>query len=260
MEGGATARVTVTPVKVAELEIDKAVETYNTDFGAKIWAPVFIYLIHGLQIDPIVIDAGLCSPDSRGMVAGARVQGGRNAMISALERMNLNPPDIKMLILSHLHIDHLSNVDLFDDAQIVVQESELDYASHPLETQAHVYVTKDLDSLRKRDLRIINGDERIIGGLEVIHVPGHTPGIQAVCVGTSKGNVVVCGDAVPMYHNWYPSNPKYGTPSHLSRIPPGIHVSVRDCFESMEKISTRADIIVPSHDPLVKDMVPIPKG
>jgi N-acyl homoserine lactone hydrolase len=251
-------KVSVTPIVVAHIQIVKAVETYNTDFDRKLWVPVFIYKIDGFEDGPVIVDSGLCNPGKDGCVAGARIKGGRAAAKLALKQVGVNPASVKTLILTHLHIDHLSNFDLFANANIIVQKKELKFAFNPIATQHHVFNPRDLGALENANLQLVDGDKRILKGLGVIHVPGHTPGTQAVRVHTEKGEVVICSDSVPMYHNWYPHDSRFGSKSELDRIPPGIHVDVDSCLRSMTKIAAVADIILPSHDPLVKDRIPLP--
>jgi len=45
------------------------------------------------------------------------------------------------------------------------------------------------------DLRfeVVAGDREVFPGIRVIHLPSHTPGVQAVSVNTSKGQAVISG-------------------------------------------------------------------
>lgn len=251
------AGVRIVPVKVAEIETFKAVQTYNVDFDRSLWVPVFMYNIEGLS-EGIVVDAGLSNPGPDGLVAGAKVKGGTDLMVNEMKGLGIEPARVKTLILTHLHIDHSTNFSLFPNARIFVQRREMEYAFDPLPTQKGVYVQDSLRRLEAENVELIDGDKEIIRGVRVISVPGHTPGAQAVCVDTPAGTVAICGDSVPMYHNWFPSDERYGSPVDLPRIPPGIHTDVEQCFESMNKIDREADIIVPSHDPAVAGGRPIP--
>lgn len=245
------------PLRVGELEVYKATQTYYSDFDKKIWTSIYIWLIKGTAGN-IIVDTGDVAPNKEGMVISStgatRSKGnGPEGVKSALRSVGLSPEKIDTVILTHLHRDHIGNIGLFKKSKIIVQKPEIEFAHNPLPTQRVVY-RDDLVAAVDESPRLepIEGDQEIVPGLEVVTVPGHTPGVQAVSVKTKKGKVIMCSDAGPLYHNWFPSESKYGTPlKHLRRLPPGILYDLRQSFESMEKISKMADIIVPGHDPYV---------
>lgn len=245
------------PLRVGELEVYKATQTYYSDFDKKIWTSIYVWLIKGASSN-IIVDTGDVAPNKNGLVVSStgpiRSKGnGPNNVRLALQTVGLTPEKIDMVILTHLHRDHTGSVGLFKKSKIIVQKSEIEFAHNPLPTQRVVY-REDLVATvdASPHLELIEGDQEVIPGLEVVKVPGHTPGVQAISVQTKKGKVVMCSDAGPLYHNWFPSESKYGTPlNHLKRLPPGILYDLRQSLESMERISKMADVIVPGHDPYV---------
>lgn len=44
----------------------------------------------------------------------------RSKLIDAIENRNLKTKDIQYVILSHWHVDHIGNIDLFEDANIII--------------------------------------------------------------------------------------------------------------------------------------------
>jgi len=115
----------------------------------------------------------------------------RATLIAALEQRGLSPDDIDVLVLSHLHFDHAANWDLFTRANIFVHQIEMEYACSP---QAdHAELRYHARALREeRNVRLIGADCELESGVELLHVPGHTPGSMAVKIGGS----VLCGDAL----------------------------------------------------------------
>lgn len=61
---------------------------------------------------------------------------------AALAKAGARPEDIEIVVNTHLHWDHCSNNDLFTNAQILVQGSELRYAANPLPTGLASYERK----------------------------------------------------------------------------------------------------------------------
>jgi len=244
----------ITPLKVAQIKLHKAELTYNVDFATQLWAPVFVYALKESESKQVVlVDAGFETS-----LGATLVRGGRKQLEDALQRINVDPEDVTSVILTHLHNDHASFLMLFRKAHVFLQESELLYAHNPIPIQRSFYSDSILKSLEKADVELIRGDRRIEAGLRVLHTPGHTPGSQTVLVDTRMGLYAVCGDTVPMFHNWFPSDVRLGTKVDWPRIPPGGHTDLKAWFESARKIEMTRGSIIPSHDPRLKDLKPIP--
>jgi glyoxylase-like metal-dependent hydrolase (beta-lactamase superfamily II) len=86
------------------------------------------------------------------------------------------------------------------------------------------------------------GDDELYPGVTLHHLPGHTPGLQAVRVQTARGPVVLASDAI---HFW----------ANLQRaIPFPVVADVVAYLEALRKLRTLApsiDHIIPGHDPEV---------
>jgi glyoxylase-like metal-dependent hydrolase (beta-lactamase superfamily II) len=244
----------VTPLKVAQIKLCKAELTYNVDFSTQLWAPVFVYVLKDSDSKGVVlVDSGF-EPD----FAESNTRGGRTQLKRALRSVNVDPEKVRSLILTHLHNDHSSFLNLFRQARIFLQATELSYAHNPLPTQRLFYNRSMLKHLEKADVELLRGDRRIETGLRVLHTPGHTPGSQTVLVDTRKGVYALCGDTVPMFHNWFPSDARFGTRVGWPRIPPGGHTDLQAWFESARKIEMSGASIIPSHDPRLRDRRSIP--
>ncbi len=55
----------------------------------------------------------------------------RPMLIEALKALGLAPKDIDTVFLTHLHWDHVENLDLFAHAEIMTPRIEYDYAASP---------------------------------------------------------------------------------------------------------------------------------
>ncbi|MEM2455205.1 MAG: N-acyl homoserine lactonase family protein [Candidatus Bathyarchaeia archaeon] len=211
----------------------------------------YVYYIEGAKRN-IIIDTA--SPveeiTSKGNDSSLRVEGIKS-FEEALEEIGLKPTEIDLVILTHLHVDHYLNVFKCANAEVVIQEEELKFASSPHPLYAWVYPKEPLEKLKRMNLRIVRGDEEIDDGINILFTPGHTPGCQSIMVETSKGPVIITGFCCTREN----FEPKMDTLqllppgiSTLPVIPPGIHTDVLQAYDSMIKIKRLASIIVPLTD------------
>jgi len=120
----------------------------------------------------------------------------RPALLAALASRGLEPEDIDILFISHLHFDHVLNFDLFRHARILVSDKEWAYADAPHESDIFVpgYIRS---ALELTDLMIFGGEPEVARGVKALHTPGHTPGHHSLVIHTAEHEqVVIAGDAI----------------------------------------------------------------
>ena len=93
--------------------------------------------------------------------------------------------DIDAVVQSHLHCDHAGGLEHFADGEtpVYVHRREIEHAALSARTDAgdRVYVADDFD----HDLpwEVVHGERRTVApGVELIHLPGHTPGLLGLLV------------------------------------------------------------------------------
>ncbi|MDG6914311.1 MAG: N-acyl homoserine lactonase family protein [Nitrososphaerota archaeon] len=236
-------------LKVGEINLWKAELTYGVDFDVRVAAPVFVFLIRSGR-ELTLVDAGFRPGAAR---RNNSAKGTLQLLRRALKRVSVEPGDVRNLVLTHLHTDHSSFIGEFRRARVFVQSREVEFARNPLPTQAQFFDGGALEALQKSDVELVDGDKGISGGVRLVHTPGHTPGSQSVSVELDKSDFVICGDTIPMYHNWRPSDKRLGTPVAIPRIPPAIHSDLKEWFWSCRKIEGLPGTLIPSHDPLLED-------
>jgi glyoxylase-like metal-dependent hydrolase (beta-lactamase superfamily II) len=119
--------------------------------------------------------------------------------------------DIDAVCCSHLHVDHAGGLHNFagTDTPIFVHAEELKHAYYSVTTDEgdDAYVRDDFD----RDLawEIVHRDRRqLFDGLELLHLPGHTPGLLGVKIDLDDaGTVILAGDQAYTRANY-----EYGLP------------------------------------------------
>ena len=158
-----------------------------------------------------------------------------------LAKFGLKPEDIDVIILTHLHEDHIQLARSYPNARFIVQKAEFEAARNPHPVQRFAYLRDTYDDI---NYELIEGDQQIMDGIRVIFSPGHAAGSQSVAVDTSDGVAIVTGFCC-IHRNFKPPE---GLPEELKVIPTGINLSAVQIYDTMLKLKDQADIIVPIHD------------
>ena len=250
----ASNEVRIIPLDVGVLEWDQSEATLRRGIGKRAKAPFIAWYIEGLE-KKVMIDTG-----PPGEERAQRLHSILNPRISAeqetprrLLQIGVKPEDIEVLVLTHLHWDHVGHVDKFSNARIFVTHEEFSYAMAPLPPQRIGYETLQLGvepvflhSIPQFEYLPMSEVE-IIPGLKVFPTPGHTPGSISVEVMTAQGPYVIASDAIYGYEN-LKGDPANNQPFLMI----GIYMDYLAAWKSMETIYRRArfDInrVIPGHD------------
>lgn len=234
----------VTPWRIFALDtgtsrLDKSMLTYTSGFGELVRIPRIIWVLTGATT--VVVDTSVPSHGRAAEFIGEDFQRSADQEpANALRRAGINARDVEYVLLSHLHWDHAGNCDLFPDARVLAQRTELRYAIAPGRFFRKSFLSTlggwDHPPYLVPNLDVLDGAATIAPGLSVIPVPGHTPGSQAIVAETIFGSFCISGDAVCTYEN-------------LERdLPPGFHTDVDASMDSMDRMREVADHVLPSHD------------
>ncbi|MAS32542.1 MAG: MBL fold metallo-hydrolase [Anaerolineaceae bacterium] len=152
--------------------------------------PVVCYLVQTGDGRNILIDSGLpeiIPEDSQEFENGQDV-------IEQLARIGLKPHDIDMVISTHYDGDHAGRHAAFTKAQYIVQRvHHLDAGTNP----RYASIRPEWDQPMER-IRLVDGDTKLLPGLELIETSGHVPGHQSVLLRLPKtGTILLAIDAVP---------------------------------------------------------------
>ncbi len=169
----------------------------------------------------ILIDTG---PSSR-----------RAFLYKALQARDLTPDDIDIIILTHMHWDHCQNTDLFKNARVVVNPTEIDYARNPNPWDLAVAAGM-ADLMRTMKIDVVSEGDTIVDGVSVLETPGHTKGHMSVLAEVDGEKVLLAGDAMP----------ESGTVAR--GMPYNIFWDLEDAKESVEKMVASSRVFYPGHD------------
>jgi len=190
----------------------------------------------------VVVDTGFSE-----FSAGKRGRTLDRRPADAIRSLGVAPDDVGHVVLTHLHYDHAGNVGDFPQAEIVVQASELQYATGRPMTHAslsHFFEVEDIVDIVRRvhagAMRVIDGDVELSPGLELYLVGGHTQGLQVVRVFTARGWVVLASDAVHYFENFTERNP-FPAVLDLGRM--------LDGYDRLAVLADGPGHLVPGHDP-----------
>jgi N-acyl homoserine lactone hydrolase len=113
-----------------------------------------------------------------------------------LAEIDVEPAAVTFLALSHLHIDHVGNLDLFPDATVLLQAAELEAAFGP-DAEALTYIPETYAALHEDKVLALDGEHDVFGdgSVMLVPLPGHTPGHQGLLVRLDEtGPVLIAGD------------------------------------------------------------------
>jgi N-acyl homoserine lactone hydrolase len=228
------------------LDIDRSIFLSAVDMGRMITCPVYSVLLLTSE-GPILIDLSF---NPEGVQDPERAWGPRAKLIPPqmkeeddvrlrLKEVGLEVTDVKMVILTHMHWDHIGALRFFKHCPVVVQRDEHRFAFSPDPYLAPPYMANHLDPAL--DYHLLEGDSVVAEGVSVVKTPGHTPGHQSILVRKSDGKCYIfAGDAVPLRENIE------------RKIPLSNTSSAKQCVDSLYRIEHLAQIvgaeIVPGHD------------
>lgn len=114
-------------------------------------------------------------------------RGSAHQILDYIRQLGREPEEIGLIILTHNHIDHVGGL-----AELK-KETKARVAIH----KSDIGERKNLPSARPEDIDVrLEGGEmlNLLGGLEIIHTPGHTPG--SISLFSPKHRLLIVGDAL----------------------------------------------------------------
>jgi len=173
---------------------------------------------------------------------------------AALAPLGLTPDDITQVIVTHLHYDHAGGLHLFPNAVLHLQTAEMAYATGPCmchDTLRAPFTADHVCTAIKRlyagKVIFHDGEAQVADGVTVHCIGGHSRGLQAVRVRTQAGWLVLASDAAHFYENLWARKP----------FPIVIDLqNMLDGFDTLQRLASAPGLIVPGHDPLVRQYFP----
>lgn len=176
-------------------------------------------------------------------------------LVENLSRIGIEPADVDMVILTHLHFDHAGGSTFIDGsgtprptfprARYVVQRREWEDATADLPELSGAYFNRDFVPFdQDGQLELIDGEVDLMPGISTRLTGGHTRGHQIILLGSGDQRAVCPADLCPTTAHL----PTFWTTSYdqflltLRRIKPDV----------LGEAADNNWLVLFGHDPLVK--------
>jgi len=196
------------PLLTATHRYDKSLSTRHRGRGTTIEAPILAYLIE-TRNGRILYDVGcdyakIADPAARARYYDPEVfpfgppeMREEDRLPHHLARLGLQPADVDLVFIGHLHFDHAGGLCDVCGAEIHVQQDELDAARSGEDV---AYFPDDFAGDYR--WKIQQGEYDLAPGVRALSSPGHTAGHMSLLVELPKGPpVILCGDAADLQEN-----------------------------------------------------------
>lgn len=209
----------------------------------------FFWVIEPPTGPPVIVDCGF-DPD-----VGARMgRPCRRTPADALVDLGIDGADVRQVVVTHLHYDHIGNLGLFPNARFLVAQRELDFWTGPIARRRHFAEHTDpravADLVRAADAgRVVPVDDEleVAAGITVLRVGGHSPGQLVVSVATREGGVLLASDAVHYLEELETERP-FAVLADLEEV--------YRAYDTVRRLTAGGARLVPGHDPLVSSRFP----
>jgi N-acyl homoserine lactone hydrolase len=179
--------------------------------------PVPVFLVEHPSVGPILVDTGLHASvavdpkQNMGGVIGRLYRFDmepEQAAVAQLRARGIEPGDVKLVVMTHMHMDHASAISDFTEATYILGEGEWAAFSAPRATFSG-YVKKQ--GAHAVDYREIVYETRLAhsystfghsfdlfgdGSIRLVYTPGHSAGHQSLIVRLSDREALLAGDAI----------------------------------------------------------------
>jgi len=211
----------------------------------------FVWAIVG-PAGNFVVDTGFDA--AMAQKRGRRIE---KPIAEGLKAIGVVPDTVGNVIVSHLHYDHCGNYDTFPNARFHLQDSEMAYATGRCMCHQHLRIPFEEEDVVAMVRKVFagrvmfhDGVDEIAPGITVHKIGGHSKGLQCVRVKTQRGHVILASDTTHLY-------------AHINEgrvFPITYNVGeVLDGYETMKRLASSPNHIVPGHDPLVLKYYPAAK-
>lgn len=232
--------------------------------GKVIPVPTYSFLILGDTIPPILVDTGVKESqlDIMARLGMTATQSEEQTYKAQLAKYGLKIEDIKIVLHTHLHIDHAGNDDYFTNAKIIMPRKELMFAVADIMDAQYPpeyinYLVQQIHVPGK--VRLFDYEMELYPGITLEPTESHTWGSMNIHVNTEKGHAIICGDVIYDERLQCRQNEIFTEITEHSQREgfqfgdrsTGNYWNLWAAKAGVQKIMATADIVLPIHDSLV---------
>jgi glyoxylase-like metal-dependent hydrolase (beta-lactamase superfamily II) len=170
----------------------------------------------------------------------------------ALALVGVDPASVTRLVISHMHYDHIGNIELFPHARISVSRTDYEFwAENPVAARRQFAEHTDpagVNRLRQAraagSVDLIDGTVEIAPGLSAREVGGHSPGQLIFEIAGEERTVALATDAVHYYAELEAERP-FAVFSDLEQV--------YRAYDRVRELVSDGATLVPGHDPAVME-------
>lgn len=151
------------------------------------------------------------------------------------KKMKLDFDNIKDIVNTHMHWDHIGGNGFFKNAKVHIHEKDSDVLEKGNgEMSNAMYFNGNMRPM-KVERKLKEGDEAF--GFKVLHTPGHTPG--SICLFDPKDKILISGDTI------------FADGVGRTDLPGGNEDDLNNSIDKLSKLDIKT--ILPGHgDPVLK--------
>jgi N-acyl homoserine lactone hydrolase len=225
--------------------------------------PIVAFLVEHPSAGAILIDTGFhpsvaVDPKQNLGRLGARVFSGLDmeqsqAVPAQLRARGIEPRDVRLVAMTHLHVDHASGMSEFPEATFVFTRREWEAATEEQRPWLHGYRRRQFDhafDYRLLDFEALEVESyatfgRAIdllgdGSVRAVYTPGHTHGHMSILLRLADREVLVAGDAIFTHRTLAEGIPPLSTEDY--------HLFSRSVKEIRLYSETTDALVIPGHD------------
>jgi glyoxylase-like metal-dependent hydrolase (beta-lactamase superfamily II) len=168
--------------------------------------------------------------------------------VQALQLAGVDAESVELLVLTHLHYDHIGNVSRFPRASLLVHSREIEHQLEGPREHDPLVEAGELEVIEQARSagRVIEAskDGEVAPGVLALWTGGHTPGQMIIVVRGGDRPIVLASDALHLHEEF--EQGRLFTP--LSDA-----VELRAAHELLRELARRGARIVPGHDAAVME-------
>lgn len=159
------------------------------------------------------------------------------------KKVNLRIDDVKLVVLTHLHLDHTDGLKFFPKSEIIVGENEFKHPNGNMPTTYPSWFKPKTVNYKQNRADIFESAFPISSSEDLLYIPtpGHTPGHSSVIFKTDQSDIIFAGDT------------SYNQEQVLHNELAGVNADYKKSAATYKKILAYAEnhktVYLPSHDP-----------